>query len=463
MRSPAKKALSYFEQNRPTFLDQLKALIKIPSVSFPGFDKAQVRAAADLVAAQCRNAGLSNVRKLETGEGNPAIYGEWTGAVGRPTILLYAHYDVQPPGREDLWKSPPFEPNVRDGRLYGRGSADDKAGIVAHLAAIASHLHADGSLPLNVKVLFEGEEEIGSESLPKLIAMHRDLLSADVIVIADTTNLDTGLPALTVALRGLVTVKVKVRALSHSVHSGSWGGPLPDPALALSKMLAGLVDRQGRPAVKGLMKRVRRPSPKELRAIRELPFDETRFRQQSGLIDQAEIVGGDAPVYAKMWYIPSIAVNAIEVSSRKQAANIISDVAWARLGIRTVADMDPDETLELLTRHLRDNAPWGVEVSIEPESSAGWWRADVNFRPYESAMRALQRGYGCTPAMIGTGGSIPLVARLTEALGGVPALLIGVEDPFSNPHSENESLHVEDWEKACHSLIHLFDELASGI
>lgn len=460
MENSVSQALAYFNRNRNEFLDELKALIRIPSVSFPGFDKAQVRTAANLVSQQCRNAGLCNVRILETGEGNPTIYGEWTGVTGKPTVLLYAHYDVQPPGREDLWKSPPFEPDVRDGRLYGRGSADDKAGIVAHLAALASYLQSNGSLPLNVKVLFEGEEEIGSASLPQLISNHRDLLSADVIVIADTTNLDTGLPALTVALRGLVTVKVEVRALSHSVHSGSWGGPLPDPALALSKMLAGLVDRHGRPAVKGLMKRVRRPSPKELRAIQALPFDESRFRQQSGLIDQAEIVGGNAPVYAKMWYLPSLAVNAIEVSSRKQAANIISDVAWARLGIRIVADMDPDETLALLTKHLRENAPWGVEVSIEPESSATWWRADTDSPAYGAAMKALEKGYARAPAMIGTGGSIPLVAQLTEALGGVPALLVGVEDPFSNPHSENESLHVGDWEKACRSLIHLFDELA---
>lgn len=457
-----KKAIAHFDGNQQLFLDNLLALVKIPSVSFAGFDKAQVGAAADLVAKQCRDAGLAGVRLLEAGKGNPAVYGEWTKAAGKPTILLYAHYDVQPPGREALWKSPPFEPVVRKGRLYGRGSADDKAGVGAHLAAIASYLHSSGTLPLNVKVLFEGEEEVGSSSLRALIERHRELLAADVIVIADTVNLDAGIPSLTVALRGLVTVKVEVRALAHSVHSGLWGGPLPDPALALSKMLAGLVDKQGRPAIKGLMKRVRRPRRKELAVIEALPFDEGLFREQSGIIEQAALTGGTAPAYAKMWYLPSIAVNAIEVSSRSQAANIISDTAWARLGVRIVADMDPDETLELLSAHLRKHAPWGVEVVIEPEPSATWWRTDENTPAFRSAMRALEKGYGRKAVKVGSGGSIPLVALLTEALGGIPALLIGVEDPSSNPHSENESLHVGDWKKVCRSLIHLFDELANN-
>ncbi|MDH4099673.1 MAG: M20/M25/M40 family metallo-hydrolase [Nitrospirota bacterium] len=456
------KALAHFDQYQQSFLDDVISLIKVPSVSFAGFDRAQVQAAAQLVEKQCRDAGLANVRLLKEGKGYPAVYGEWTLAKGKPTVLLYAHYDVQPPGREALWKSPPFEPEVRKERLYGRGSADDKAGVGAHLAAIASYLHSSGSLPVNVKVLFEGEEEVGSTSLPRLIERNRNLLAADVLVIADTVNLDTGIPSLTVALRGLVTVKVEVRALAHSVHSGLWGGPLPDPALALSKMLAGLVDKQGRPAVKGLMKRVRRTTKRELAEIEALPFHEGLFREQSGIIAPAAITGGSAPAYAKMWYLPSIAVNAIEVSSRSQAANIISDVAWARLGIRTVADMDPDETLELLKAHLRKHAPWGVEVAIEPEPSATWWRTDENTPAFRAAMRALEKGYKRPAVKVGSGGSIPLVALLTEALGGIPALLVGVEDPYSNPHSENESLHIEDWKKACRSLIHLFDELAGN-
>ena len=455
------KALAYFEQNQQAFIRDLITLVKVPSVSFAGFDQVQIQAAANLVAQQCRNAGLENIGLLETGEGNPAVYGEWTKAAGKPTVLLYAHYDVQPPGRETLWESPPFEPEIRKGRLYGRGSADDKAGVGAHLAAIASYLRTSGDLPLNVKVLFEGEEEVGSTSLPALIKKHGKQLSADVLVIADTVNLDTGIPSLTVALRGLVTMKVEVRALAHSVHSGLWGGPLPDPAIALSKMLAGLMDKSGRPAVKGLMKQVRRPTKQELAEIQALPFDKKRFRRQSGLLEQVAITGGDASVYAKMWYLPSIAVNAIEVSSRAQAANIISDVAWARLGIRTVADMDPDETLELLSEHLRKHAPWGVEVTIKAEPSATWWRTDEKTPAFPAAMRALEKGYNRKAVKVGSGGSIPLVALLTDALGGIPALLIGVEDPYSNPHSENESLHIEDWKKACRSLIHLFDELAA--
>lgn len=463
MQTPSsREAITYFDTHRDEFLDDLRALVRIPSVSFTGFDPAHVRAAADAVAAMLVRCGMENVRLLETG-GHPAVYGEWMQAAEKPTVLLYAHHDVQPPGREELWETPPFEPSVRDGRLYGRGTADDKAGVMAHVAAVASYLGSTGSLPVNIKVLIEGEEEAGSVNLSQILEEHHAMLSADALILTDTGNLDTGIPAITVGLRGLVTVKVEVRALRHSVHSGSWGGPLPDPALALSKMLASLVDQEGRIAIPGIMDRVRPLTQSELAGIEALPYDEQEFRRQSGLIEQADIVGGDASTYAKMWYLPSVAVNAIEVSSRKQAANIINDVAWARAGIRIVADMDPQETLDLLSDHLRTHAPWGVEVTIEPEPIGGWWRADGESTALKAAKTALEKGYGRRPFLIGTGGSIPFVGTLTERLGGISALLIGIEDPYSRPHSENESLHIEDWGKACRSLIYLYEELARGI
>jgi acetylornithine deacetylase/succinyl-diaminopimelate desuccinylase-like protein len=327
-------------------------------------------------------------------------------------------------------------------------------------AAIASWLKSAGKLPVNVKFLIEGEEEVGSTNLMAFLERYRELLKADSVLIADSENFDSGVPSLTASLRGIVTVNVEVRSLSSSVHSGTWGGPLPDPVLALSKMLASLVDETGRPAIPGLHDKVRALTPRERADLEQLPFSEQVYRKQSKLLDSARIVGGRGPVYEKMWRLPSIAVNAIEASSRKQAANIINDTAWARVGIRIVPDMDPGETLELLKKHLLTHAPWGVQVKIKPETPARWWKTDTKRPAFQAALTALEKGYGRKPVVVGAGGSIPFVETITDALGGAPAVLFGVGDPYSAAHSENESLLISDWEKGCRSLIHYFAELA---
>ncbi len=453
-------ALAHFEKHKTGHLDDLKDLVRIPSISFPGFDPAAVRKSAEAVAGLLKKSGLADVRLLEAGKGHPSVFGQWTNAPGKPTILLYAHHDVQPTGQAELWTTPPFEPSERKGRLYGRGVADDKAGAVMHTVAVESYVASGKGLPINVKILIEGEEEVGSTNLYTLLETHRDLFSADIVLIADSENFDSGIPTLSASLRGIVTVGVEVRSLSSSVHSGTWGGPLPDPVLALSKMLASLVDNEGVPAIPGILKKVRPLTPREQAALDGLPFDETVYRDQSKLLEGANIIGGRGSVYEKMWRRPSLAVNAIEASSRKQAANIINDVAWARVGLRIVPDMDPTETLELLKTHLLKQAPWGVEVKIEPETPSPWWRTDTEGPVFEAALAALEKGYGNKPVIVGAGGSIPFVQTITEALGGAPALLFGVGDPYTAGHSENESLLIADWEKGCRSLIHLFDGLS---
>ena len=459
----SQNAIQSFEKSKKSFLDDLIQLVKIPSVSFPGFDPENVKKSAVATADLMKKHGLENVKVIPFKGAHPYVYGEWLKAKGKPTLLLYAHHDVQPPGREELWKSPPFEPQTRDGRLFGRGAADDKAGVVCHLAAISSYLRDHKELPLNVKLIVEGEEEVGSEHLQDFLQAHKEMLKADVMVLTDTANFDVGVPALTVALRGLVAVDVEVRSLRGSVHSGAWGGPLPDPVLALSKILASLVDESGKPAIPGLNKNVRSLTSDQVAMLKKLPYDEKIFRDQSGLLEGVQIIGGDADVYSKMWYLPSIAVNAIQASSKKMAANIINDVAWAKVGIRIVPDMNPDETLNLLTNFLRQSAPWGVDVKITPDSTGGWWTTTPQGPAFEGAKVALKKGYGVEPVMMGCGGSIPFVQPFSEALGGAPALLIGVEDPFTNAHSENESLHIEDWEKACRSAIYLYEELAQRL
>jgi len=455
-------ALQHFTANKSAFLNDLKDLVRIPSISFPGFDPKPVRRCATVVADLLKAVGFKDIRMLEADTGNPSVFAQRTDAPGKQTLLLYAHYDVQPIGREELWTTPPFEPSERNGRLYGRGSADDKGGVTMYLAALGSYLRTSGALPVNVKILIEGEEEVGSSNLHTILEKNRALLSADAVVIADSENLDSGIPTLTASLRGIVTVNVEVRSLASSVHSGTWGGPLPDPVIALSRMIASLIDDAGSPAVPGLSDTVRSLSSADKANLDTLPFNEASYRKYSKLLEGTKIIGGDGSVYEKMWYRPSIAVNAIEASSRKQAANIINDVAWARIGVRIVPDMDPGITLSLLTSHLKKHAPWGVEVHIQPETPSQWWKTDTKGPVFEAALRSLEKGYGRKPIVAGAGGSIPFVQTITEALGGAPALLFGVGDPFTAAHSENESLLISDWEKGCCSIINLlarFSEL----
>ena len=462
------KVLSTFERRFEQHLEDLKSLVRIPSVSFDGFDPANVRRSAEHVAVLMKKAGLENIEVLELPGAHPYVYGEHLKAPGKPTLLLYAHHDVQPPGREELWNSPPFEPTLREGpggiRMYARGSADDKAGVAVHLAAISSYLEAVGELPVNVKVIIEGEEEIGSTHLPEFLAKYRQKLQADVLVLTDTSNYDCGWPALTIALRGLVGLNIEVRSIAQTVHSGMWGGPVPDAAMALAKMLATLVDENGRIAVPGVWEQVRPLSKDEIAAFEKIPYDEAEFRKQAGMVPGSKILQEGPNPIAQIFRFPSLTVNALQSSSRKQAGNVLNDTAWARVTIRLVKDMDPEKVLKQLEEHLRRVTPWGLEVTMHPDRGSGPWSTEPGETPrsreaFACATRALKSGYGKEPLLLGCGGSIPFVKPFAEALGGAPALLIGVEDPYTSAHGENESLLVSDLRKARLGQIHLFDEL----
>lgn len=454
-------------RNFDTYLEDLKTLARIPSVSFAGFDPAQVRRSAEATASILKKSGFEKVELLNLGDAHPYVYGEWMNAgPGAPTALLYAHHDVQPPGREELWKTPVWEPTLKEGpggmRLYGRGTADDKAGIIVHAAALDSFLKTHGNCPINLKVVIEGEEEVGSTHLEEFLTKYKEKLKADVLILTDTSNFDCGKPALTIALRGLVAVDVEVRALTKSVHSGMWGGPIPDPVIALSKMLASLVDGEGRIAVPGVREMVPPLNKDEVEQMKKIPYEEKLFREQVGLVQGAKLLPEGPNPISQLWRFPSLTVTAIQASSRKQPSNIINDAAWARVTIRVSNGMDPKKVEKLLGEHLRANCPWGLEVTLTGEQhGSGAWAIEPKGPAFDAALAAMKAGYGVEPYLIGCGGSIPFVKPFAAALGGAPALLIGVEDPYTNAHGENESLLVSDLKKACLSQVFLFQEIAN--
>ncbi|MCC6521799.1 MAG: M20/M25/M40 family metallo-hydrolase [Polyangiaceae bacterium] len=454
-------ALVYLEKNFERTLGDLMDLVRIPSVSTAPAPDADMERSAEAVAAWMRRVGLEGVELLRVPGAHPYVYGEWLRApAGAPTVLLYAHHDVQPVGRLGEWKSPPFEPEVRDGRVYGRGVVDDKAGAAVHFAAIEAYLRS-GGLPINVKVLIDGEEEVSSEHLGPLLEAQRERMAADLMVLTDTANLAAGVPSITYALRGIVIVDVEVAAVDHPLHSGMWGGPTPDAPLALCKILGGLLEDDGRIDVPGLYDKVRPLGPRERARLAALPFDAAEFRRDAGVLAGVGMAGeAGYSTYELLWLRPSLDVNALEAAPLKGASNQIVPSARARVGIRIVPDQDPDEVARLLCARLTASPPWGVQVTATVKAAAGWWVTDPEGPAFEAARRALEAGFGSKVAFIGCGGSIPFVEPFARVLGGVPALLVGLEDPACNAHSENESLLVSDFQKALRSAVYLYDELS---
>jgi len=456
---------THFDSAQETYVEKLKGLSRIPSISSSAAHKKDVYACAEAIEGYMREIGLSNVELLEVENALPYVYGEWKGAPAMPTVLLYSHYDVQPIGDEKLWQSPAFEPEERQvkgiSRLYGRGTSDDKAGIVAHLAAIDAYLKTDGALPLNVKCIFEGEEEIGSLNLEKLLAQYAKKLQADYIVIADTENFADGIPGITTQLRGLVDLEVELQALSQPVHSGNFGGPLPDPVQELAKLLAKLTKSDGSIAVPGVYADVKKLSSAERATLKKLPFNQKLFREHAHVLPTTKFAGEKGyTVYEQVWHRPALSVNAIQASSRAQVSNIITASAWAHLGIRLVPNMNPKKTLGQLMKFLKVNAPKNMKLSIMPGHVVPWWSADAKSPALQAAARAAKKAFGKQAVMMGSGGSIGFVEPFSKALRGAPAILLGIEDPECNAHSYNESLNMPNWYKTVHAMMYLYEELS---
>lgn len=429
----------------PGVREDLERLTRIPSVSLEAFDQAQVAASADAVAELLRAEGLE-VQIVAEG-GRPAVIGRIAAPPGAPTVLLYAHHDVQPPGDESEWDSPPFEPTERNGRIYGRGVADDKAGVMAHIAALRAH---GGAPPVGVTVFIEGEEEIGSDSLPAILEAHGEALASDVIVLADGLNWKVGVPALTVTLRGIVRVIVEVRALDHGVHSGLYGGAVPDGLTALCRLMASLHDDAGDVAVAGL---------KSSQAA-DLAYTEDDLRADSSLSDGVSPIGTGS-LLSRLWTKPSLTVIGIDAPSVDTAANLLTPVGRAKISMRIHPGEDPQHAYRLLEQHLQANAPWGCQVSVHLEETGEGFQAKADGPVYTQARSAFADAWGSDPVDIGVGGSIPFVAAFAERFPQAAILVTGVEDPDTRAHAANESLHWGEFENVAMAETLLLERLGS--
>jgi cysteinylglycine-S-conjugate dipeptidase len=415
--------------------EELETLVRIPSVSAPGFDPGRVRESAEASAAILEKAGATGVRLLEVEGAHPAVYGEARGAHDSPTVLLYAHHDVQPPGAEELWDTPPFDPVERDDRLFGRGSADDKSGIVTHAAALRAF---EARPPTNVKLLIEGEEEIGSRHVREFLERYGDLLSTDVLVLADSGTWEVGRPALTTSLRGLVDCIVEVRVLEHAVHSGLYGGPIPDAITVLARIIATLHDDRGNVAVRGL---VAGEPP-------EVDRPEQEFRREAGLVQGTELTG-EGSITERLWAKPSVSILGIDAPSIRDSSNQLVPSARARVSLRLPPGQDPQAAMDALIQHLTAEADWGAEVRVEPGAGAEPFRVAAQGPAFDAARRAMSEAWGAEPVDIGMGGTIPLATEFARAYPEAAILLTGAADPDCRAHGENESVHLEELERAC--------------
>jgi acetylornithine deacetylase/succinyl-diaminopimelate desuccinylase-like protein len=429
----------------PTALADLGALVRIPSIAWPAFDQSQLVRSAEAVADLARGIGFFDTVEVTSSavpgtdeHGQPAVLATRAARNGKPTVLLYAHHDVQPTGDDALWDTPPFEPTVRDGRLYGRGAADDKAGIMAHITALRAVTEALGDdFDLGVALFIEGEEEYGSRSFGQFLSDHADALRADVIVVADSGNLDDHTPALTVSLRGNARFTLGIRTLEHASHSGMFGGAVPDAMLAAVKLLSTLWDDDGAVAVEGLTER-----------DAETPaYTEDTLRSEAGLLPEVSSIGTGS-ILGRIWNKPSITITGIDATSVEAASNTLAPQTRVVISARVAPGQSAREAYAAIEAHLRAHAPFGAELTFTDVDlgdaflvdTAGWAVADVR--------DAFREGYGVDSIDIGVGGSIPFIADLVREFPSAQILVTGVEDPHSRAHSPNESLHLDTFRKA---------------
>ena len=426
----------------PRTVDQLKSLVSIPGIAWDSFDPRHLDESAEAVAGLIRGAGLTDVQILRVDNngkpGGPAVVARRPAKDGKPTVLLYAHHDVQPPGDPALWDSEPFTATERNGRLYGRGAADDKAGIMAHIGALRALDAVLGDLGVGVVLFVEGEEEAGSPTFRLFLETYRDLLKADVIVVADSGNWKVGVPALTTSLRGLVDGTVEVRVLDHAVHSGMFGGPVLDAPTLLARLIATFHDDAGDVAIEGLVS-------SDTAAVE---YDEADFRADSSVLDGVQLAGTGS-IASRLWTKPALSIIGIDVPTVALSSNTIQPAARAKFSLRLAPGQVPADAMAAVERHVQANAPFGAKVTLTPGEQGQSFATDTSAAAARTALWALREAWdGVEPVESGMGGSIPFIADLTELFPSAQILITGVEDPDSRAHSANESLDLGDFRNA---------------
>jgi acetylornithine deacetylase/succinyl-diaminopimelate desuccinylase-like protein len=451
--------IDFINTHRDRYLGELKEYLAIPSISALPQHAGDVRRCAEWTADEMRRIGLQNVRLEET-PGNPVVYGDWLGAPGAPTILFYGHYDVQPVDPLDLWTSPPFEATVRDGELYARGAADDKGQVFMHLKAIEAHLKQTGKLPVNMKIILEGEEEIGSDNLDAFVRSHKDELKADVVVISDSPMFDRGIPSICYGLRGIAYFQVDLRGTSTDLHSGSFGGAVANPAFVLAQTLAQMKDRGGRIKIPGFYDDVKELTEEERTEFGKLPFNEKRYRNEIG----APKLHGESgyTTLERVWGRPTFEVNGmLSGFTGDGSKTVIPAVAMAKVSMRLVPDQDPKKIADLFEAYFTKTAGKTVQVKVTRMQGGKPWMTSFDNPFVQAAARAIERGFGKSPVFNREGGSIPVVSTFQEVLG-LPTVLFGIGLPDENAHAPNEKLDLSNFHNGVIASAFLYEEVAKG-
>jgi acetylornithine deacetylase/succinyl-diaminopimelate desuccinylase-like protein len=447
----------YLEENKSRFLENLKAALRIPSVSAQPQHKADVRRCAEHIAAHLESIGMTRAEVVDT-PGHPVVYAEWLGAPGKPTALLYGHYDVQPVEPLELWKTPPFEPVERDGKLYARGACDDKGQVYMHLSAIEAHLAVHQKLPINLKLVIEGEEEAGSEHLEGFLKARRKELDADLILVSDTSMPGPDQPALTYALRGILYTQIEVTGPGRDLHSGEFGGAVMNPANALAGIIAALKNGDGRITVPGFYDRVKELTPNERAANAAVPFDEQGFIAESG----APMAWGEKghSTLERISSRPTLDVNGMWSGYTGEGSKtVLPSFAAAKVSMRLVPDQDPEELFAKFEAHVKSLAPPAVKVVVKDMHSAKPWITSPEHPMLQSAMRALARSWSKKPALVREGGSIPVMATFQET-HDLPCILMGFGLHDDQVHAPNEKFSLTSFHGGTKSCAYLYEELA---
>ncbi len=451
------EVVDYINVHRDRYVDELKQYLDIPSISALPEHTADVVRAAEWTATALRDAGMQNVRLIDT-PGNPIVYGDWLNAPGMPTILYYGHYDVQPVDPVDLWTSPPFEASVRDGEIYARGAADDKGQVFMHIKAVEAFLKAGGGLPVNLKFMIEGEEEVGSANLDAFIQSHKGALSADVVVISDSPMFDRGVPSICYGLRGLAYFQIDMRGSRTDLHSGSFGGALANPAFVLATVLAQMKDRSGRIKIPGFYDDVRALSDAERAEWKKLPFSETKYRKELG----APKLFGESgyTTLERVWARPTFEVNGLLSGfTGAGAKTVLPAVAMAKVSMRLVPDQQPDRIAQLFEAYLKKVSPKTVELTVTRMHGGRPWMTEFDNKYVRAAGRAIEHGFGKAPVFNREGGSIPVVSTFQDVLG-LPSVLFGVGLPDENAHAPDEKLDLGNFHNGIIASAHLYHEIA---